>query len=186
MAAPERRRWVVLLRGVNVGGGGRLPMADLRAALGAAGFHDVRTYIQSGNVVLDADRSNDADQVAARVATTIEDGFGFRPWIHLLDAGELRGIIAANPYGSAAEADPTSVHYHFVREVPPATSLARLTELADGGEDLSPGEDVVYLLAPNGIGRSKLAEALTKELSPRATARNHRSVLAVAALADGG
>ena len=184
MAGTDLRRWVVLLRGVNVGGGGRLAMAELRAELAATGFQEVRTYIQSGNIVLDAEPTSGSDEIAARVGATIEDGFGFRPWVHPLEPADLRAIVDANPYRAAADADPTTVHYHFVREGPPAASLERLTELADEGEEVAARDDVVYLLAPNGIGRSKLAEALTKALSPRVTARNHRSVLAVMALAE--
>ena len=184
MADTDLRRWVVLLRGINVGGGGRLPMAELRASLTATGFHQVRTYIQSGNIVLDAEPTSGPDEIAAHVGATIADGFGLRPWVHVLESAGLRSVVAANPYAESAETEPASVHYHFVAEQPPTASLEQLTELADEGERLAAGDDVVYLLAPNGVGRSKLAGALTTALGPHATARNHRSVLAVAALAE--
>ncbi len=134
--------------------------------------------------MLDAEPTSGSDEIAARVGATIEDGFGLRPWVHPLEPADLRTIVEANPYRAAADSDPTTVHYHFVREAPPTASLEQLTELADEGEDVAAGDDVVYLLAPNGIGRSKLAEALTAALGRRSTARNHRSVLAIAALAE--
>ncbi|MEX0970249.1 MAG: DUF1697 domain-containing protein, partial [Paracoccaceae bacterium] len=86
-------RWVILLRGINVGGHGKLPMADLRYIVTAKGAQNVQTYIQSGNVTLQGPRP---DTVA--LASAIEAAHGFRPAMMVLSAAEFEGILHACPF----------------------------------------------------------------------------------------
>lgn len=184
----ETHRWVLLLRGINVGGTGKMPMAELRACLTDAGFGGVQTYIQSGNVVLDAgarlDRGTlDGGAVAALAGDAIGAAFGMTPQITVLSASDLARAITANPFTAAAEADPRAVHYFFGGAAPSGETAAALAALAIPGEQVESVGAVTYLLAPAGIGRSKLAAALSQHLGAGVTARNHRSVCAIADLA---
>jgi uncharacterized protein (DUF1697 family) len=177
-------RWVLLLRGINVGGAGRMTMAELWECLSGAGFLAVRTYIQSGNVIVDTPSAIDGAEVRASAATAIGETFGFEPSIHVITSTKLEDVISANPYLEAGNAAPTSVHYFFVHQAPSHHDLEGVAELAASGEEFTLGRSVVYLLAPNGVGRSKLAAILAKQLGGDVTVRNHRSVTKIAALAN--
>ena len=172
--------WIVLLRGVNVGGRNRLPMAALRELLAEVGFENVHTYIQSGNIVLDSP-DGDPDSVARSVQGAIEERFGFAPHTFVLDIDAFDAAIAANPF-SRGDEDPKAVHFFFLAEPDPTADLDGLRELATQGEEFVLTEGVFYLHTPNGFGRSKVVERLHRFIGVETTARNHRSVQAIRAL----
>lgn len=153
----------MLLRGINVGGHGKLPMADLRSLVGANGAQNVQTYIQSGNVTLQGPRPD-----AAHLADMISASHGFRPAIVVLSAAEFAAIMSACPF---APKEGKHLHVFFTGALD-APDLSSALALAADDEQLFTGRDAVYLHAPSGIGRSKLAESLLKFLPPAATARN--------------
>ena len=173
--------WIVLLRGVNVGGRNRLPMAALRELLAEVGLENVRTYIQSGNIVLDS-LDGDRDSVARSVQGAIEERFGFAPHTFVLDVDAFDAAIAANPFSQGDE-DPKAVHFFFLAEPDPTADLDGLRELATQGEEFVLTEAVLYLHTPSGFGRSKLVERLHRFIGGELTARNLRSVRAIRALA---
>jgi uncharacterized protein (DUF1697 family) len=160
-----------------------MAMAELRKCLGSVGFVDVRTYIQSGNVIVDTPMPIDGEAVRASAAAAIGETFGFEPSIHVMTSAQMEDVISANPYLESGDAAPTSVHYYFVHQVQSHHDLGGVAELATSGEEFAVGQNVVYLLAPSGVGRSKLAAALARQLGSAATVRNHRSVIAIATLA---
>lgn len=172
--------WIVLLRGVNVGGRRKLPMAALRELLADVGFENVRTYIQSGNIVLDSP-DRDRDAVARSIRDAIEGRFGFAPHTFVLDVDAFDAAIAANPFPEG-EQDPKAVHFFFLAEPDPAADLDGLRELATQGEEFVLTDGVLYLHTPNGFGRSRLVERLHRFIGAETTARNHRSVRAIRAL----
>ena len=172
--------WIVLLRGVNVGGRHKLPMAELRELLAEVGFENVRTYIQSGNIVLDSP-DGDRDSVAREVRGAIDGRFGFAPQTFVLGVDAFDAAIAANPFSQGSE-DPKAVHFFFLAEPDPTVDLNGLRELATRGEEFVLTEGVFYLHTPNGFGRSKLVERLHRFIGTETTARNHRSVMAIRAL----
>ncbi|MCY4631718.1 MAG: DUF1697 domain-containing protein [bacterium] len=172
--------WIVLLRGVNVGGRRKLPMAELRELLAEVGFENVRTYIQSGNIVVDSP-DGDRDSVARSIRGAIEGHFGFAPHTFVLDVDAFDAAIAANPFPQG-EQDPKAVHFFFLAEPDPAADLDGLRELATQGEEFVLTEGVLYLHTPGGFGRSKLVERLPRFIDTEMTARNHRSVKAIRAL----
>jgi uncharacterized protein (DUF1697 family) len=174
--------WIALLRGVNVGGRSTLPMAELRELLADAGCADVRTYIQSGNAVFRAEE-DDRGRLAERIAGSIEGARGFRPAVMLLTAEELGEAVAGNPFPEA-EGAPTTLHLLFLASVPEDPDLAALEAAARGGERFALRGQVLYLLLPDGLGRSKLAAAAGPALAPvEATARNWRTVVKLAEMA---
>lgn len=184
-------RFVVLLRGVNVGGHNRLPMADLRSALTDSGLASVRTYIQSGNVVLDAS-ARDPEAVAAQVRAVIARGFSLDVPAIALTASGFVDLAEANPFRD--EPDPKRVHAIALPHAPTAVQLEALAERHAAATEAGAPDRVTvigrtaYLHTPDGFGTSPLAAALLgKRGSPLAdgTARNWATVTALLALLDG-
>jgi len=174
---PDSRR-ILLLRGVNVGGV-KLPMAEFREALTGLGLEAVKTFIQSGNAVF---RSG-ADPAAA-ISLALEDRFGLTSELFLYALPIYRAILEANPYAEAGRADGAKVHIFFLSR-PAVLDMAGLMALAEGAEALTVTDRAIYFNAPNGIGRSLLAEKLGQRLKGGTTARNQRSAEAILALAEG-
>jgi uncharacterized protein (DUF1697 family) len=174
------KTWVCLLRGVNVGGTGKLPMADFRKLLTGLGYQDVRTYIQSGNAVFRATGS--ATALAADIGTAVEAAFAFRPHTFVLTLAALEAAMAKNPFRAEAEADGSRVHLMFLDAALPDGTLERLAPYATKGERAELVGDVLYLHTPEGMGRSDYAQRLGRVKVPM-TGRNARTVAAVAGLA---
>lgn len=167
-------QWIVFLRGINVGGNHSLPMAQLRTLLAEEGFEGVRTYIQSGNVLLRSEE-RDAIKLQQHIGEVIRRHFGFRPQIMAMTAEQLEAVARANPF-PAAEPEPKSLHVYFLAEPTTAARLPALDALKTENESYVLTERAFYLHAPDGIGRSKLAEKIEKHLGVAATARNWRTV----------
>jgi uncharacterized protein (DUF1697 family) len=172
---------IVLLRGVNVGGSGtRLPMERFRAVLSDLGCTDVRTYIQSGNAVVRSNRDPAALADAIRSAILLPNGT--QPMTLVLTPREIEQGLAGNPFPSAAKHHKT-LHVMFLSHdaVP---DLAALAALAAPGEGVAVRGHCLYLLTPDGAGRSLLANRAPHNLGGgTGTARNLSTVLALAAMA---
>ncbi len=169
---------IALLRGINMGGHHKLPMDELSSLLTEMGLRDIRTYIQSGNVVFRSEAKNNA-ALAAKISAAIEAQHGFAPQVLLLDAEELRKAMANNPYPEA-EAVPTSLHLLFLAEVPRHGDLKGLEALKTASERFALKGKVFYLHAPDGVGRSKLAARAEKLLGVTASGRNWNTVCKLA------
>ncbi|SHH73328.1 DUF1697 domain-containing protein [Cognatishimia maritima] len=170
--------YIILLRGVNVGGAGKLPMADLRLRLAEAGYTGAKTYIQSGNVVLQSDKAKVA--VKTDVQDVIDTHFGFRPGAIALTVDALGSAIAQAPFDVP---DKKFLHIVFLDG---HVTLDRdgLQQFCTSGESFHLDGDVFYLATPNGFGRSKAAEKLDKYLTADVkTARNLNSCEKILALA---
>ncbi len=180
-ASTRGSRLVILLRGINVGGRNRLTMGDLRGVLAAIGCTGIRTYVQSGNAVVDS-RHTPAD-----LATTLKRELGRTTGIEAavltFPASDLAGIMAANPY-AAASAQPNTVHVYFLEDPPAEDACRKLDNLRDGRESFVLSGQVLYLHAPDGIGRSRLVKGMERALGTAATGRNWRTMEALAGLAD--
>lgn len=171
--------WVLLLRGINVGGAGKLPMADLRDFLTTLGAQNVSTYIQSGNAVFTGEI--DPADFAPRLEEAIETHHGFRPRALILSRESFQQIADAFPWPEALET-PAQGHIWFLARPPSRPALAALEELASPSERLKLTPQALYLHAPGGIGRSKLAAKAERLLGVPATARNLNSVSKLTAL----
>ncbi|MDQ3035818.1 MAG: DUF1697 domain-containing protein [Myxococcota bacterium] len=168
---------VALLRGINVGGRNALPMKELAAMFVAAGCADVRTYIQSGNVVFHAAPAI-ARRVPGVIAKAIEDAFGFRTPVITRSAAELADIVASNPF-LARGADAGALHVAFLDDEPSAAQLAALDPERGAPDDLfEAGGREIYLCCPSGLARTKLTNAyFDSKLATTSTFRNWRTVL---------
>lgn len=170
---------VALLRGVNVGGSTRVPMADLRRVVTDAGYGGVRTYVNSGNVVLTTDGA-DTETVAATLRAACAEAFPVRPDVVVRTRDELAGVLAANPF---LDRDPDPTHHHVV--FLPGTGPAVLPQVdVVAPEDLAAAARELFLFLPNGLGRSALAARLARLGGPGGTMRNWRTVTTLAAMAD--
>jgi uncharacterized protein (DUF1697 family) len=175
-------RLAALLRGVNLASRNRVSMPALREALADAGFEDVVTYLQSGNVVLTSRKP--AKRVAADIERVISDRFGLDIPVLVRTKAELAAIVERNPLGDVAT---NSKWYQvtFLESRPKAEVLRKLESVAAKGERIEHVGRELYAWHPSGVGRSKLAALLAgKGLGVQATARNWRTVTQLLELAD--
>ncbi|MFF8945110.1 DUF1697 domain-containing protein [Streptomyces sp. NPDC014864] len=179
-------RYAALLRGINVGGSRKLPMAELRALMDGLGYAGVGTYLQSGQAVF-ATGHGDEESLAAELASAVEKRFGFTVDVIVRDHAYLRAVAEACPF-PAAGLEGRQLHVtYFSRPV----EAARFAEIDPGShlpEEFRLGDRALYLYAPDGLGRSKLAEQLSRPRLTKgliATTRNWNTVLKLIELTAG-
>ena len=180
---------VALLRGINVGGRNKVPMADLREVVTSLGHTRVSTYIQSGNVLFST-ADKDTAKLAAALEAAIEERFGIWSSVVVLSRDELARVLAANPYPD--EPNPKMVHVVFLNAELPESLLTRISAAesaaaAKGSRDTvqvvgqAAGQpQAMFLHTPDGFGTSELAQNVLKIMAPpkksrpgpAATARN--------------
>ena len=172
--------WVALLRAVNLGARNKVPMAELREVLAAAGCENVRTYIASGNAVF---RREDArDELAARLREAIRDAFGVDTPVMLRTARELEAVVARHPFG-----DDAHTQVAFLTDRPGRPRVEALAALDFAPDRVAIHGSEVYWHAPGGVGRSQLSGArLETELGVAATVRNWRTVTRLAEMSAEG
>ena len=174
--------WICLFRGINVGGKNKLPMRELAAIFEAAGCSDVKTYIQSGNVVFRASAAV-AGRVPELVAGGIEQRFGFRVPVVTRTAAEVRAVRDGNPFLSRT-ADTKLLHVAFLAQEPDPGRAATLDPKRSPPDELFLRGREVYLYIPNGIARTKLSnQYLDSRLGTTSTVRNWATVVKLADLA---
>jgi uncharacterized protein (DUF1697 family) len=162
---------VALLRGINVGGRNKVPMAELREVVAALGHTEVATYIQSGNVLFSTAQTDNA-KLSAALESAIEDRFGLWSSVVVLSRDELAEVLSANPYPD--EPNPRLVHVVFLNADPPADLSDRIAAVvsaaaAKGSRDtVQASGRALYVHTPDGFGRSELAQNLFKLVTPPA------------------
>lgn len=165
---------IALLRGINVGGSHRLPMAVLRDGLAARGCTDVTAYIQSGNLVLTPpDGVDDADGWLTTQISTIA---GFEVPTMTRTAAELASVVAGNPYPTATG---TTLHVTFFAAAPPDTLISGADFAALAPEECTLQGRELYMHLPNGMGRAKLPlliERVARSAATAGTTRNWNTV----------
>jgi uncharacterized protein (DUF1697 family) len=172
--------YIALLRGVNVGGHGRVPMKDLTSWVADAGATAVKTYLQSGNVVFqtDIDSMPDfADALEERIASAL--GLDIRVMLRSRD--EMEKVAAKNPFLKVTT-DPKALHVNFLAGRPEAAVVKGLTAPPGPDQFRVIGREI-YLYCPNGVGRTKLNDAFFKKLRVVCTSRNWNTVTNLVALA---
>lgn len=166
-------RYVALLRAVNVGGTGKLPMSDLKAMCEAAGFTRVETYIASGNVVFDS-RLSEA-KVKAMLEKRLLDYAGKPFDVHIRTGPEMKAVLTANPFRTT---QPKYTYAIFLDAAPPADAIAQAKGRQD--EEMRLGKKEIYVHYPSGAGRSKLKIPAAKT----GTARNVNTIARLAEMAS--
>jgi uncharacterized protein (DUF1697 family) len=174
-------RYIALLRGINVGTAGRIAMADLRALVSDLGYSGVRTHLQSGNVVFDAE-SAVTDEAVRNLEAAIIDRTGVSSRVVLVPAVKFRRIARDNPLADAP--DPSRMVVTFLDAVPPQESLVRPTDAELLPERLVFGAEAIYQWCPDGVLKTKLPPRFFAKLAPVTTARNLRTVTKLVAMLD--
>ncbi|MER6107900.1 DUF1697 domain-containing protein [Streptomyces hirsutus] len=189
--------YAALLRGINVGGRRKVPMAELRTLMEGLGHDAVRTHLQSGQAVFTtgsgrpegreagedggegAGENTIEDALAAELADAVERRFGFAVDVIVRDHAYLRAIVEDCPF-PAAESVPEQLHVTYFSAAVDADSFADVDRAAHLPEEFRLGDRALYLYAPDGLGRSKLAERLARPRTTKgvvATTRNWNTVV---------
>ncbi|GAA3294019.1 DUF1697 domain-containing protein [Streptomyces cinereospinus] len=170
--------YAALLRGINVGGSKKVPMAELRALLEDLGHTAVRTYLQSGQAVF-ASEHGDEESLAAGLTEAIEKRFGFGVDVIVRDHAYLSAVARDCPF-PAAELEARQLHATYFSAPVAAERFAGIDRAAFLPEEFRLGDRVLYLYAPDGLGRSKLADHLARPRQAKgviATTRNWNTVV---------
>jgi len=174
-------RYVALLRGINVGAHRRISMADLRSLFDELGCAEARTYLQSGNVVFESNRS--ASRLAPALERAIADRLAPDVSVLLRAKSELTKVTDANPF---AAHEQSKLHVTFLAKRPTRGRAAALDPTAGAPDEFRLLGRELYLYYPGGYGRSKLSNAyFEKALGVAATTRNWKTVTALAELLRG-
>lgn len=169
------KTYIMLLRGINVGGNNILPMKKLVALLLANGVAQAKTYIQSGNVVLQSHH-----KPGAEITEAIANKFGFKPSIMLLEQADFLLAAQQNPFPTA---EGKFMHFYFAEQrLQP--DVDKLSKFAKANEQYEIQDNVFYLHAPDGIGRSKLVANIDACLGVPVTGRNLNTMNKLLALVE--
>lgn len=164
-------RYIALLRGINVGGHNKVPMAALRSVCESIGCTDVATYIQSGNVVLTSPL--DAEKLRTTLASAIADQLGVAPAVLIRTPEQVAAVLDGNPFPAA---DPAHLHVLFLADAPDKKLVSSLSDVDNPPEELAVRGAEVYFHLPNGLGRAKLPELYGRRVKIPGTMRNWRTV----------
>ncbi|MET0376824.1 MAG: DUF1697 domain-containing protein [Rhizorhabdus sp.] len=173
---------IVLLRGINVGGHRKVPMAELRAAAQAAGITDFTTYIQSGNLIFTAKDTAAAEDI---VETIVEERFGFKVEAIARTAKQWAVYAKGTPFADADERG-NLVHLGLSKKAPAAGTAGRLAERAVHSERIVVNGDAIWIDFKDGVADTKLTPAfIDRVVGSTVTMRNWRTVVKVAELSAG-
>ncbi|MFZ3567470.1 DUF1697 domain-containing protein [Streptomyces sp. BH097] len=170
--------YAALLRGINVGGKKKVPMAGLRPVIEGLGLTDVRTYLQSGNVAFTAPDGGDEESLAAALTKAIAAEFGFTVDVLVRGHAYLKAVMADCPF-PAAELEAKQLHVTYFSEPVTAERFAAVDPADYAPEDFRLGDRALYLYAPQGLGVSKLGAQLSRPGLNKgliATSRNWNTV----------
>lgn len=170
--------YISLLRGINVSGQKKVPMAELKKLYESLGFQDVQTYIQSGNVVFKAEEDRN---LASLIEKRIHEHFGFEVPVLILTRGDLVQILSENPFVISHSID--SLHVTMLSQMPDNELLSRVVAINSGEDEYVVVGKNIYLNCPEGYGRTKLTNNFFEsKLKCKATTRNWKTMLALDAL----
>lgn len=169
------KNYIALLRGINVSGQKLIKMDDLKKSFVKIGLGNVRTYLQSGNVVFSTEK-HDPNQIAEEISSQLEKDYGFRVSVLVLTYETLKNIIENNPYLNYTGKDKKFSHVTFFANKPEKLNESFFQEKKQAGEEICFGDQVAYVYCPNGYGKTKLSNSfLELNLKVSATTRNWKT-----------
>jgi len=168
--------YIAMLRGINIGASKRVEMARLRNLFESLGFRQVRTYIQSGNVVFEGRGA--ASSLAAKIDKAMRAEFGFGALVIARTGEEMSRALENNPFVNESRSEPAKVHVCFLSEAPAAEAMKKLEALATKAERVKCAGSEVYVYHVDGLGKAKVLThgVLEKVLAVKATMRNWNTV----------
>lgn len=174
-----------MLRGINVSGQKLIKMDALKKMYEGMNFVDVRTYVQSGNVIFSTVESNPRE-LENKISKQIEIEFGFQVPVFVLTSEELRNIVEHNPFVEDKEKDTSFLHVTFLADQPKEFDKGAIEEKKQTGEELRFTKNAVYLYCPTGYGKTKLNNNfLESKLKVKATTRNWKTTIELLRIAEG-
>lgn len=168
--------YIALLRGINIGPHKRMKMEKLRASCEALGFKNVKTYIQSGNIVCQAGKLS-SDAAAKKIGAQIEKDFGFSADVIARTVDEMSQIVTGNPLLKEPGVDVSKLHVVFLSDVPPAEAIKKLEAIVRAPDKGRHKGKEIYFYFPNGVSGSSIwKHNLDRVLGVSGTMRNWRTV----------
>ncbi len=176
--------YVAMLRGINVSGRNKVKMDDLRELVTSLGFSDVRTYIQSGNIIF-ANDTDSPSEITGQIEGEISRRFGLDVAVVLRTRDDLAEIVENNPFLTQG-ADPAHLHVTFLAEAPDRALIDRLDIRNVAGDEYRLRDREIYLYCPQGYGQTKLTNAFwERRLHLPTTTRNWNTITTLLKLAGG-
>ncbi len=175
--------YIALLRAVNLAGRNQVAMSDLRKLVTDLGFDAVKSLLQSGNLVFNADAIS-GTELEAKLEAETEKRIGLKTPFLVRTAKDMDGVIAGNPFPAEAKSDPSHLVVVFLKKAPEAKDVDALRAAIKGPELVQARDKHAYIVYPAGIGRSRLTSAIIEaKLGTQGTGRNWTTVLKLATLA---
>ncbi len=167
--------YISILRGINVSGQKLIKMAALKQMYEKLGFHNVKTYLQSGNVIFSSNEKS-ITKLEMLITAQIEKDFGFTVPVIVFNSETLKSIITHNPFLKDAEKDPAFFHVTFLAATPEVYDKQSILEKRSANEEVHFSDRALYLYCPNGYGTTKLNNNfLESKLKVTATTRNWKT-----------
>lgn len=177
--------YISLLRGINVSGQKRIRMAELKKLYESLNFNNIRSYLQSGNLVFDGPLT-EPGELGHQIEAAIRDKYGYEVTVFIRDSVDFRRIIDKNPFINNRGEDPTKLYVTFLDRPINALIESDWDNINPGEEALIVGQQEIFIFCPNGYGRARLNNNyLEHKLNLTATTRNWKTINAVYQLAAG-
>jgi uncharacterized protein (DUF1697 family) len=176
--------FISMLRGINLGGYKKIRMAELKSLYESLDLVDVKTYVQSGNVVFDS-HERDASKLASLIEAQIKQSFGHTVSVLIRSPNDFQRIVDTNPFLHGRNEDPAKLHVTFLYSSPSKSQLSKLDIPKGETDEFFVGNQEIFLFCPNGYGRTKLSNNFfEKKLDTPATTRNWKTVTALHQMAN--
>ena len=174
-------QFIVLLKGINVGGNKKVPMAELRQLLTKTGFQEVQTYIQSGNIILQTDENN-VTKIEDSISKSILDHFGFEVSVLVKTREELRCIFQDSPF---SEDKKKASYFMMLHDMPDKAIVKEASEKIYEGEEYKIINDCIYYFYEKGMGQAKFnVNFFERKFNTFATARNYNTMVKLLSLSS--
>jgi len=172
--------FIVLLRGINVGGHRKMPMAELREILSTLGYINIQTYIQTGNVILSSDKPT--EKIKSAIEKEIVKHFGFEVSVLVKSQNELQKIFKECPF-TIEEKEKS--YFMILEDVPNEVGIKEVEDITYEDEIFKITDNCIYFYSAKGYGRTKFnSNFFERKLKVKATARNHKTMLKLLAIAE--
>ncbi|MBC7695119.1 MAG: DUF1697 domain-containing protein [Burkholderiales bacterium] len=176
--------YIAILRGINVSGHKMMKMEALRHLLEDLNFKNIKTYIQSGNIVFQ-DKKTNVDALGKKIAKKISDNFDFEVPVIVKEEKELNDVLNKNPFLTKRKEDITKLHVTFLSDVPEKANVDKIIDATYQSDEFIIIEKVVYIFCPNGYGNTKLNNTFFEnKLKVTATTRNWKTISELVKLAS--
>jgi uncharacterized protein (DUF1697 family) len=175
--------YISILRGINVSGQKLIKMDGLKKMVENLKLENVRTYIQSGNVIFSGNETNEKE-LEEKIEKQIETAFGFHVPVIVLTAETLKQIIEENPFSKDTVKESGFLHVTFLGDKPKEYHIKSMEDKRQEGEEIQFSHNAVYLYCPNGYGKTKLTNSFIEgKLKVKATTRNWKTANELLAMA---